>query len=367
MLDTLLHSVLPFLGILVFLVVVHELGHFFTAKAAGVQVLEFGVGYPPRVWGKRFGETDYTLNLLPLGGFVRLLGEEDPSDPRSLAAKPRWIRIVVLVAGAAMNAVLPVLLLTFTFVLPQEVPVGRPVVDKVASGSPAAEAGVRTGDVIVGVNGRAIESVPDASYYIRLNQGRTMTWTLQRPIEGSGSRLSAGSETLEVRVYGRWAPPAGQGPTGISLFQRGAQTETRSYPLWEAVPKAVVRTAESIVLARNQIISWIAARTAPQVQGPVGIAQVTGEVVEQAGWVALFELSALLSIQLAIINLLPLPMLDGGRVMFVLVEILRGGKRVPPEKEALVHLAGFVVLLSLAVVVSFFDIQRIVAGESPFR
>lgn len=365
--STLIHSILPFLGIIVFLVVVHELGHFLTAKAFGVKVLEFGVGYPPRIWGKRVGETDYTLNLLPLGGFVRLLGEEDPTDPRSLAAKSRPVRILVLVAGAAMNAVLPVLLFTITFLIPQDVAVGRVSIDKVSPESPAARAGVKTGDVLLTVNGHKIENVGDASYYINLARGRTMTWDLRRPLLGGGGGVSAGSENVSVDVYGRWAPPSGQGPTGISLAQAGVQRETRSYPLWEAVPKAVVRTAESLVLYRNQIFSWIAARAAPQVQGPVGIAQVTGEVVKQAGWTALFELAAQLSISLAIFNLLPVPMLDGGRVLFVLIEMLRGGKRVPPEKEALVHLAGFVLLLSMVAVISFFDIQRIINGDSPFR
>jgi regulator of sigma E protease len=391
--DVLIYKLLPFLAVMVVLVVVHEIGHFATAKAFGVKVLEFGLGYPPRLWGRRIGETEYTVNLLPLGGFVRLLGEEDPSDPRSLAARPAWQRIIVLSSGALMNVLLPVALFTLVYVIPQDVPVGRAVVVDVKPGSPAAEAGVRPGDLILAINGREVENTGDVSYLVHLYQGKTMTWTLRRSIASPTGR-SAGSEIVTVRVYARWAAPPGQGPTGITLAplvgnvpvrpqdpdesdeqyrervlraQRAQPVERRSYPIWEAVPKGVRSTAETLVLARNQIISWIAQRTAPQVAGPIGIAQVTGEVVKQAGWVALLQLAALLSINLAVLNLLPLPMLDGGRIMFVTVEILRGGKRVPPEKEALVHLAGFVVLLCLVVVISYWDILRIINGEGATR
>lgn len=391
--DVLIYKLLPFLAVMVVLVVVHEIGHFATAKAFGVKVLEFGLGYPPRLWGRRIGETEYTVNLLPLGGFVRLLGEEDPSDPRSLAARPAWQRIIVLSSGALMNVLLPVALFTLVYVIPQDVPVGRAVVVDVKPGSPAAEAGVQPGDLILAINGREVENTGDVSYLVHLYQGKTMTWTLRRSIASPTGR-SAGSEIVTVRVYARWAAPPGQGPTGIALAplvgnvpvrpqdpdetdeqyrervlraQRAQPVERRSYPVWEAVPKGVRSTAETLVLARNQIISWIAQRTAPQVAGPIGIAQVTGEVVKQAGWVALLQLAALLSINLAVLNLLPLPMLDGGRIMFVVVELLRGGKRVPPEKEALVHLAGFVVLLCLVVVISYWDILRIINGEGATR
>ncbi len=391
--DVLIYKIVPFLAVMVVLVVVHEIGHFLTAKVFGVKVLEFGLGYPPRLWGRRIRETEYTVNLLPLGGFVRLLGEEDPSDPRSLAARPAWQRIIVLSSGALMNVLLPVALFTLVYVIPQEVPVGRAVVVDVRPGSPAAEAGVQPGDLILAINGRTVENTNDVSYFVHLYQGKTMTWTLRRSIANPGAR-GAGSEIVTARVYARWAAPPGQGPTGITLAplvgnvpvrpqdpdesdeqyrervlraERAQPTERRAYPIWEAVPKGIRSTAETLVLARNQIISWIAQRTAPQVAGPIGIAQVTGEVVRQAGWVALLQLAALLSINLAVLNLLPLPMLDGGRIMFVVVEILRGGKRVPPEKEALVHLAGFVVLLCLVAVISYWDILRIINGEGATR
>lgn len=374
------YSVIPFVVILVCLVVVHELGHFITAKMAGVQVLEFGLGYPPKLAGFRFGKrpklalteagvderTEYTINALPLGGFVRLLGEEDPSDPRSLAAKPRGIRILVLAAGALMNLLLPIVLFTANYMIPQQVAVGRVLIQQVASGSPAQAAGIQPGDQIISVNGEKVQNLGDVAYDIRLEQGRTMTWQIKR-----------GRDLITKQVYARWNPPiqvdpqtgqkVQQGPTGIELSTPDSFTQTQSFPIWEAVPKAMRSTVDSLILARNQIFAWGAARTAPQLAGPVGIAQATGEVAKQAGWAALLQFAALLSINLAIVNILPLPMLDGGRVMFVILEILRRGKRVAPEKEAMVHFVGFVVLISLVVVISYFDVTRIIHGGSVFR
>jgi regulator of sigma E protease len=363
-----LQAIIPFFVILVILVVVHELGHFVTAKMFGVKVLEFGIGYPPKIWGKKFRDTEYTINALPLGGFVRLLGEEDPTDPRSLAAQAHWKRIVVMAAGSFMNVLLPVLLFAIAYMIPQEIPAGQAQVTFVAPGSPAEQAGVQTNDIILAVNGREVRGVTDAAYLIRLNQGETMTWRVRRQLDPGATSLGGGGEITEVQVYGRWAPPEGQGPTGISLGQRGNLTETQQYPIWEAIPRGFRATMESLVLARNQVFSWIAARNRPEgITGPVGIAQVTGEVVEQAGWVKLFELAALLSINLAVLNILPLPMLDGGRIFFVFVEMLRGGRRIAPEKEALVHFIGFVVLIGFVIVISVFDVMRIFRGEGLLR
>jgi regulator of sigma E protease len=137
-------------------------------------------------------------------------------------------------------------------------------------------------------------------------------------------------------------------------------------PPWESIPAGGRATLDTLVLARNEIVSWVRGSRAPEVAGPVGIAQTTGQVAEQGGIPPLFELAALLSINLGIINLLPLPMLDGGRIFFLIIEALRGGKRIAPEKEAVVHMVGFVLFISLAVVVTFADISRIIGGDSAF-
>ncbi len=354
--SVILHSVLPFLVIIICLVLAHEIGHFVAAKLSGVGVLEFGVGFPPRVWAFKRGGTEYSINALPLGGFVRMIGEEDPTHPDSLASKSPLKRVFVLSAGAFMNFVLAILLFSVGFMIPREVPVGRPVIAAVAAGSPAEAAGLQSGDVIYEINGREINNVPDAGYNIRLNLGEKITMTVKR-----------GRDFLDLKVKARWAPPAEQGPTGITIASQYPFTETQSYAPWTALRLGTRATFDALKIARNEVISWTKGAASPQVSGPVGIAQATGEVVKEAGWKSLLDLTALLSINLAVINILPLPFLDGGRIVFVLLEIIRRGRRIAPQKEAIVHLVGLVFFMTFVVVISYFDIARIIHGDNFFR
>ena len=358
---TLLNTVLPFLLILIVLIVVHELGHYITAKIFRVKVLEAGLGYPPRLWGFTWRDTIYSINAIPLGGFVRLLGEEDPGAPDSLAAKPRWIRLIVLAAGSGMNFLLPIFLFALAFTIPRQVAVGPAAIDEVVAGSPAAQAGLKPGDTILELNGERIKNIQEAGRVIRLNLGQDITFSVKRQVFGGGSQV------LDLPVHARWAPPSGQGPTGIKIGNLYPFTETESFPPWEAIPKGWTSTLDSLILARNQVISMFKGGSGPDVAGPVGIAQATGEVVKQAGWQTLLDFAAILSINLAIINVLPLPMLDGGRIAFVFLEIARRGKRIAPEKEALVHFVGLALIITLAVVITYFDVVRLVRGESLFR
>ncbi len=449
-------SVLPFLLILIVLVVVHELGHFVTAKLSGVKVLEFGLGYPPRLFGVTYRGTEYTLNALPLGGFVRLLGEEDPSDRQSLAAQPAWKRLIVMGAGSFMNFTLAVALFTMALIVPREQPVGRAQIAQVVPGSPAALAGLKAGDVFYAIDGRDVKSVPEASYNIRLHLGESIPIVVKRtdPVSGEESfhtvlvrprwsppdyvyavqpgddvdsvaratgfdrtsvRLAAGIKSVpaagkELTIVDGgetvlYTPEAGetvesvartlrvsedavaraaglpaqarldagqelhfvQGATGVRIGAQYAFTESHSEPPLTALGHGFRTTFDSLKLARNEVISWIKGGSKPAVSGPIGIAQTTGEVVRQAGWRSLVDLAALLSINLAILNVLPLPMLDGGRMAFVLIEVLRRGRRIAPAKEALVHLVGFGAMLILVIVLSYFDIVRWVSGGSLFR
>ena len=339
--------------VLFVLVLAHELGHFLTAKWAGVKVLEFGIGYPPRIFGLRRGETEYSLNLLPLGGFVRLLGEEDPSDPRSLAARPPSIRLIILAAGAFMNAILPLLLFTAAYTVPHQVVTGQVVVDEVAPDSPAAQAGIQPGAVIVRINDRPVRRHEEALTAIHQNLGRETTFVL---------RLDRFTQ-VETRLVPRWAPPEGQGPVGIRIGLQNPVRTTESLPIWEAAPKAFATMGDVLVLFKSEVTGWFAGNSGPQMAGPIGIAQVTGEVAEQ-GLSPLLNFTALLSINLAFLNILPIPMLDGGRMAFVLLEILRRGRRISPEWESRVHAAGFVLLLALVLFISYEDVFRILRRES---
>ena len=358
-------AALIFIGILVFLVVAHEFAHFATAKMYGIKVLEFGIGFPPRMAGFRYGETEYTVNWLPLGGFVRLLGEEDPDDPRSLAAAPRMHRFVVLVSGSLMNLVLPVLLFAVAYTIPHDEQVGRAVIATVVPGAPAEAAGFEPGDVIYEIGGRDARNAGDAGRLIRLNLGEEIEVRVRR-----------GQEFITLTVVPRWSPPEGQGPTGITIYPQCTVvggygcvpfTERVADPPWVSIPRGFNSTVDSMILVRNEVLSWFRGGSSPEVAGPVGLAQTTGEVARAGGVTTLLQLAAILSINLGILNLLPLPMLDGGRVMFLFIEVLRGGRRVRPEREALVHLVGFVLFIALAAIVTYFDITRIANGESIFR
>lgn len=358
-----LTSGLLFIVILLAVVMFHEAAHFVTAKAFGVRVHEFAFGFPPRIAAFRHGETEYAVNWLPIGGYVRLEGEENPTSPRSLAAKPAWQRLIILVSGAVANLILPVLLFAAALSIPHEEVEGRARITDVLPDTPAAAAGLRAGDLITTVDGREAKNMPEASRFVRLSQGRTIDMTVLR--EG---------KPVTLQVYARWDPPAGQGPTGIAIAPAAVNpldgkpyTVTVSTPPWKALPQGAVMTWDTLILARNEVIGWVKGASGPSFQGPVGIAQTTGEVARSsettAGAVSpLLELAALLSINLGILNLLPLPMLDGGRVLFVAIEIVRGGRRVAPEREALVHTLGFVAFLVLTLVVTFADITKIVNG-----
>ncbi len=424
-------------SLLVILVVVHEFGHFAAARAFGVKVLEFGVGFPPRVFGFYTGRTPvalhsntrfigldgpqslrpgqrvkvgsiedeelglvavevelhrkrdkdedpshfnrpvdhllwhegkvrsvsggsfeladmlYSVNVIPLGGFVRLAGESNPTVPQSLASKGPGPRIIVLAAGALMNALLPLVIFTIMFMLPQEETVGRVAVTEVAAGGAAAQAGIRPGDIFVEANGRPVETLVDLNREVNLNGGSEMGLLLER--DGRAERVSVTPGFNAERS--RWM-------VGVAVQLTDTRVESRSRPIWEAVPASFTGTWELLVLLKQTVGGMISQGAAPELSGPIGIAQLTGEVSREGGLVGWLTVGILLSVNLAILNILPFPMLDGGRIVFVVIEWVRRGKRISPEKEGLVHLIGLAVLIGGIIIISANDVARLLEGRN---
>ena len=346
-------TLVSFLGILVVLILAHEIGHFVTAKASGVKVEEFGIGFPPRLASIKKGETRYSLNAVPLGGFVKMAGEEDPDVPGSLASKGIGTRLLVLSAGSLMNFLLPLLLFSVAFMVPHNAVSGQVLVEEVASDSPAAQAGIVPGDIILSVDGKPVYSVGDLQRFVQLNLGREVSLGVRH------EDLS----TEDVQIIPRWRPPEGQGAIGVAVRTLSPTVIRQHYPFWQAIPMGVGECIETFVLFKNGIISMFVGTAPAVVTGPVGIAQLTGEVAK-AGLSPLLEFAAFLSINLGIINILPLPALDGGRLAFVLLEWVRRGKRVPARVEGFIHMVGFALLIAFVVAVTYGDIIRIISGES---
>ncbi|MCA9376065.1 MAG: RIP metalloprotease RseP [Candidatus Doudnabacteria bacterium] len=343
------------LGLLVF---VHELGHFIMAKRAGMKVEEFGFGFPPRLFGVKYKETIYSLNWIPLGGFVKIFGENGETDEAgSFRSKSFLQRFAVLIAGVTMNMALAWFLLSIVFgigvptVLETEDDAARAedvkvqVVD-VATSSPAEEAGLQIGDEIRAVQGEAVESVEQAVSLVDARRGEETELT-----------LAFGDEERTATVVPRAETPEGEGALGIGLVRTG----TLSYPWYEAIGRGFVSAFAllgTIVIAFGTIIVEIfsGAGVSADLAGPVGIAVLTGQAAK-LGIASLLQFTAVLSVNLALINVLPLPALDGGRILFAIIEKLRG-KPVSQKTEGMVHTVGFVSLLVLMLAVTVRDVAR---------
>ncbi len=376
-------TILLFIFILGALVIIHEFGHFVLARLFGMRVHEFGIGFPPRAKVMRDrGETIYTLNWLPIGGFVRLEGEDgDSDDPRSFAVARLWKQLVVLVAGVAMNLVLAFVIFTgIAWLASPFVGVRFWTVDP---GSPAAVAGLQPGDAIVSVNGQRYEifgsqTVLDA---IRAEAGRTVTLGILR----DGSRIE-----VPVAVRSSDQIDATNGALGISgrtkPFEEAYFGEYTGRPLGDAIALGVDQTGRAfgmILDGLGKLVSSVVTNPtqAPPVSGPIGIASIVGQVFWQAGPIMTLYLAALLSANLALVNVLPFPPLDGGRMLVLIIKAVmsrgrRGLRRVgvnvggPTAEtavtaERMAYLVGFVFLFAFLIWISVFDIARFGSGGTP--
>ena len=331
-----------FLGSLIF---IHELGHFLVARATRVKVAEFGLGYPPRLL-KLFhqGGTLFSLNAIPFGGFVRLAGEDDPRVPDGFASAGRGIRAAVLLGGVAANLLTAFIVFTFGFKIGWP---DRVAVASVASGSPAMAAGLQPGDIILRADTQVIHQPEDLS---------TLTYSsLGKPILVEVGR---GSQRLDLSITPRTSWPATQGPMGIEM-----QAQVVNNYSW---PQAVQRSGETIDqqawLIVTLPIKLIQGQIAPDQARPVGVIGIydltvrTVQAAQQTDqWVILLQWAGLISTALALGNLLPIPALDGGRLLFVAIEAVRG-RRVSPEREQAVHAIGFVLLVGLMLYISYLDL-----------
>ena len=426
-------TLLAFLFVLGVLVFVHELGHFLAARRIGVRVVTFSLGFGPKLLKFRRGDTEYCVSAIPLGGYVKMAGET-PNDPRTgtpdeFMSKTKWERFQVLIMGPVMNIVLAVVVMAVVLAQGAEVPVYQdqpPVVGAVESGSPAEQAGIQGGDLIVDVAGRAVDTWEDLFLAIGTRPDRDVALTLRRagqtrsvtvrpvpetryeigtigvlpdinpivasviagePAERAGllagdlvlavdgepmvtrtqlvdtiSRNGGQEIELTIEREGRErlirATPALRGDRGLLGIYVTEPTRSFTPGPFEALQLSVERNIEFSGLIFQTLGGLIVGETSPrQLMGPVAIAQLSGESAE-AGWIALFSLMASISLNLGLLNLLPIPVLDGGHILIIALEGVSRRDFSMAVKEKML-LAGFVLLMTLMVTVIYNDLTRI--------
>ncbi len=340
-----------FVAVIGILIVGHELGHFIAARISGVRVEEFGLGFPPRVTTLfHAGGTRFTLNLIPLGGFVRPAGENDPSIPQGLAGSSKRVRAFVLLAGPAANILLAVLAFTLAFRLAAPDP-SRVLVTEISPDSPAAAIGLQPGDMILEVEGVAVDGFSSLQQTVAAHLGEPITLIVER-----------GSEILEYEIVPRAEPPAGEGPIGVFLGNptREVGTLEAARMGWQAT---ITQFREILRLPARLFVGDIQPEDA-RVSGLKGMYDMLAWASEidrssQRPFLTL-NLVGVISAGLAFANLLPFPALDGGRLTFVAIEaIIR--RRVDPQYEGLAHALGFALLLALMVYINFQDFVNPIA------
>ena len=366
-------AVIIFIVILSVLVMIHEFGHFIMAKRAGIGVEEFGFGLPPRIWGKKISGTIYSVNWLPFGGFVRLVGE-DPTDKRrqeknSFYSKSIWERTLVVVAGVFMNFALAVavfyivvIALGFKVNLPLIVEhkfkfvneTRQELVGDVNDNSPAFSSGIKQGDSIIEINGVKISSISDLQGIVRASEGKELSLTVENPVNNQLKNIKATptyNEKLGVPALG-----IGLGELVVLNYDTPAQKVFSGFiHSYNTVDYSldVMRQLVGFSIKNNDFTA-----VSQGVSGPVGIAKITQEAVA-LGPISVLQLVGLLSLNLAFLNILPIPALDGGRFFFIIVEAVTR-RKVHATFEKWVHTVGFVVLIGLILLVTYNDILKLI-------
>ncbi len=387
-------TILVFLLILSLLVLIHEAGHFFVAKKFGIKVEEFGFGFPPRAFSIKRGETIYSINWLPIGGFVKLYGEDEAGGgkirisnietrnkkedlKRAFFAKTAWQRAIVIIAGVVMNAVLAAvifyiflgisgfktdlpLLSDYKFFGVNQTNIQEVVISAIAKNSPAEKQGLKPLTKVIAVNGQKITDSKSFINIVSLNKGKE--------IEIAWSNLQT-QDVHKTRVTPRIIIPKNEGALGVGLFSLSTAVLNYSTPvqkIFSGVTHPINLMAYNLnVMGKLIKVSFEKKTTAPLTQGvtgPVGIASLTGSILEiqnlKEKILQLLNLAGILSISLAFFNVLPIPALDGGRLFFILIEAVTG-RKVNQKFESLTHTIGMILLLGLMVLITFKDIGKL--------
>ncbi len=350
--------IIVFLLVLSVLVLVHEFGHFFMARKLGVGVEEFGFGLPPRIIGKKIGETLYSLNLFPFGGFVKLYGEDSENklkDPkRAFIKKSKKARFAIVVAGVVMNFLLAIVSFAIVYSfsgIPRNTKNVKVV--EVIAGSPAQVVGLVVGDVIKKVDKEDVVTVEKFVDLVEQSKGKKIKFTIGR-----------NSSEIKLNITPRENPPEGEGPLGVVI------TNTEIYfppiylrPFYGVYYgfKDAVFWGGNIAAGLFRMIKGLFAGDVPRdIAGPVGIFAITAKAA-QYGILAVINFVGIMSVNLAILNILPFPALDGGRLLFIGIEKAIG-RKVLPKLESAIHTIGMIILLFLLLAITAHDIQRLISA-----
>ncbi|MEO5635286.1 MAG: site-2 protease family protein [Candidatus Paceibacterota bacterium] len=364
-------NIVIFIIILLVLVIVHEFGHFFSAKRFGIRVDEFGFGFPPKLFGKKFGETEYTFNLLPLGGVVKIYGEtpdeenmNGPDAARSFVNKPKYKQAIVLVAGVVSNFLLAWLLFSIGFMSGLPSSVGSEgknyqlsdlhlVVVSVSSHSPAEASGLKAGDKII-----SLKSGSDDLVDINPETLRNFIVNHNDQELAIGYLRGTQTETSFVNIVPVASATDGKPSIGIAMDEIGIAKLPIFQAFYEGMKLTLFVAKSTVVGLYTLIVNGLQAKGSfDAVTGPVGMVGIVGDAYK-LGFVYLLSFSALISINLAVINLLPFPALDGGRLFFLLIEKVKGSA-INPKVANTANMVGFGVLILLMLVVTYHDVIKL--------
>lgn len=360
-------SIIIFIITLLVLVLIHEFGHFLVAKKFGIKVEEFGFGIPPRIWGKKIGETLYSINWLPFGGFVRLLGEDEVDTvtvdkkgrSRDFRAKPVSQRILVVIAGVLMNLVLAwtlfyVVIISQNFKIIYPTPSQGVYIFKTEKGFPAERAGVKEGDKLVAIENQEISDIDQARQIIKSKDEAPITLTLSdsegknpRQVNVTAKKVESG-ETLIGVVFS---------PIPFRTFSTfGEKLFSGITYSWDLTRLTFVGLGQLV----QELFKGDLGQASKSVSGPVGLAVATNDILS-SGWAAILPylwFVGIISLTLSIFNVLPIPALDGGRLLFLVIEAVTR-KKVKEDVERIVHQVGFIILIGLAILITYSDIRKL--------